>query len=201
MAFSHAPGEIGELSRRLRRLRPPLEIERRLDRVRVVGLRALTLNELAEQPDRDELEGCHHKQHAEHEQRTVADRAEAEEPENAQIGEDRGSGQTEKGAGCAEHMQRASGKARIQHDAEEIEAALQQAVEAILRSAELPCVVVDRDLADPVAAPVQQNRNEAVKLAVERQALKRFGPVCLEAAIEIVEPDPAQPADHCIEDS
>jgi hypothetical protein len=64
------------------------EVERGLDRVGMVGPRALALDELTQQSDRDELEGRHDQKHSEHQERPITDRAKSNEPEHAQIGQD-----------------------------------------------------------------------------------------------------------------
>ena len=201
MAFSHSTGDFGEPTRRRNSgLKLVFEVQGRLDRVGMIGPRALALDEFAKEPDRDELEGGHDQEHSEHQKRPVADRAESEDPENAKIGEDGSPGEAEDRSGGAEDMQRPCRETRVEHDAEEVEGPLEETVEAVFRTAELPRMMVDGDFADPVAAPVKQDRNEPVKFAIEREAFESFRAVGLEAAVEIVELDAAQAADHQIED-
>lgn len=165
-----------------------------------LAARALVLDELAQQPDRDELETGHHHEDTKQEQRPVSNRAGANCPENAQIGQNGEPDTAEQEGRPTEDMEGPRGVARVQHHAEEIEPALEQPSKPIFRLAELARPVIDRNFANGKPPPVKQNRNEPVQFAIEVQAVQRFSAVGLEAAIEIIQPHAGQLADDTVEE-
>lgn len=58
------------------------EIAQISDRIEPFGLCALALNKLTQQANCDELETCHHHEHAKEEQGTIADRPSVEQPKH-----------------------------------------------------------------------------------------------------------------------
>ena len=186
---------------RILEIRLLFQILRRTDGVAALLSRALPLYEFTKQPNGDKLKGGHHQQHAEKQKRPVADRSESRQPQYAQIGQDTGAGQTEYQTGTTEDVQRSCRKAGVQHDTEKIQSAFQQAADSIFRFTELTGVMGDRNFANAVAAPVQQNRNEPMQFTVKRQPFKRFGPIGLVTAVEIVQLHPAEATDNSVEDS
>ena len=76
---------------------------------------------------------------------------------------------------------------------EEIEEAAHVPLDAVVRAAVLARAMIDRELRDPVAAVVREHGDVAVELAVELHPLHDLGPVRLEAAVHVVQPDPRRP--------
>ena len=130
-------------------------------------------DELADEPERDELDADDDEQHAEREQRPVADRL-AGELEHGQVDEQRAcrcapSGEPEP----AEEVQRPVPVAPHERDREQVEEAAQVPLHPVARAAVLARPVVDGQLRDAEAAVVREHGDEAVQLAVDPQAARR----------------------------
>ena len=83
---------------------------------------------------------------------------------------------------------------------EQIEEAAHVPLDAVVRAAVLAGAMVDRQLRDPVAAVVREHGDVAVELAVELHPFHDLGPVGLEPAVHVVEPDAGDPARDGVED-
>src|SRR5207244_2424624 len=83
---------------------------------------------------------------------------------------------------------------------QEVEEATQVALDAVAGAAVLAWAVVHGQLGDAMAAVVGEHRDEAVQLAVEAQILEDLGPVSLQAAVEVVQPQARDAARHPVED-
>ena len=83
---------------------------------------------------------------------------------------------------------------------EQIEEAAHVPLDAVVRAAVLPGAMIDGQLRDPVAAVVREHGDVAVELAVELHPVHDLGPVGLEPAVHVVEPDPGDPARDGVED-
>ncbi len=158
------------------------------------------LDEFSKQADRDELKARHHHQYAQHQQGPIANRTGAHEPQNRKVGQDRKADPAEEESGPTKNMKRARRITRVEHHAEEVESALEQAAHSIFRFAVLASAVIDRDLTDPEALPMQDDGDETMKFAVQAQTGQCFRPVCFEAAIEVMKADTGQMPDNAIKD-
>src|SRR5690242_12850490 len=84
---------------------------------------------------------------------------------------------------------------------DEVEKALGKAAKAILGSTVLPPAMVDDQFTDLEAACVGQDRNEAVQFAIELHFPEDFGPVCLHAAVVVVQFHTGDAPDQPVEDA
>src|SRR4029453_12174647 len=91
-------------------------------------------------------------------------------------------------------------EARQEHHRHQIHHAAERSPPAVARAPEAAWSVLDLDLPDGVALPRGDDRNEAVQLAVDAHLVEHPAAVGLEAAVEIVELDPRNAADGCVEE-
>ena len=81
-----------------------------------------------------------------------------------------------------------------ERDGEQVEEAADVALHPVARAAVLARPVVDGQLRDAEAAVVREHGDEPVQLAVDAQAAHDLGSVGLEAAVEVVQPQPREAA-------
>ncbi len=84
-------------------------------------------------------------------------------------------------------------------DRQEVQKALDEAMDAVLGAAEPARPMVDDQFADPKAAGVGQHRNEAMQFAVDLDFAEDLGAIALHAAIVVVQPDAGQATDEVVE--
>ena len=144
-------------------------------------------------PDDDE-------QHAERQQRAMADRL-AGQLQHGQVDEQEHPDGSEQQADAAEEMQRPVPVAAHERDGEQIEEAADVALHPVARAPVLARAVVDRDLRDAEATVVGEHGDEAVQLPVDPEAVEHFRPIGLQAAVEIVQAQSREPAGDAVEDA
>ena len=127
--------------------------------------------ELGEQPERDELDADDDEQHAERQQRSVAD-ALSPEPEHGEVREDDEADRSHEQPDAAEEVQRPVPVAAHEGHAQQVEEAAEVALRPVARAAVLARAMVHGDLGDAKAAVRREDRDEAVELAVEAHALE-----------------------------
>src|SRR5262245_58100051 len=97
-------------------------------------------------------------------------------------------------------MLRSLAVARQEANGQQIEKALHEPLEAVLRNAVLPWAMVHGDFADDEAPRMGQHRNESVHLAVKTDFRENLAAVALEPAVVVVQANTGHPAHQEIED-
>ena len=87
-------------------------------------------------------------------------------------------------------MKRAVAVAAHERHGEEIEEASEVALDPVAGAPMLAGPVVDGELGHAEALVVREHRDVAVELSVDAQAAHDFGSIGLEAAVQIVHPEP-----------
>ena len=150
------------------------------------ALLVVARDHLADQAEREELHADDDEQHAEREQRPLADRV-AERTCGSSGRRAPRPDEAEQQAEPAEEVQRPVPVAAHERDGEQVEEPAQVALEPVARAAVLARAVVHRELGDAVALLVREHGDEAVQLAVEHEAVHDLGAVRLEAAVHVVQ--------------
>src|SRR5438046_3147588 len=114
------------------------------------SLLVLAREHLADQAEREELEADDDQEHAERQQRALADRV-AESLDDGQVDEDRDSEQAEDETESAEQMQRPVPVAADEGNGQQIQESADVALDAVARATVLARAVVDGQLGDPKA--------------------------------------------------
>jgi molybdopterin molybdotransferase len=163
-------------------------------------LLVLARHHLAEQSEREELEADDDEQYAEEEQRAMPDRL-TRGLQNGQVGEDDEADGAEQEAESSEQVQRPVPVPPDERHGEEVEEAAQVTLTAVAGSAVRSRAMLDGQLRDPVAAVVREHRQEAMQLSVDAEASEHLGSVCLQPAVEVVQPQSRDAARGEVEDS
>ena len=154
---------------------------------------------LAEEAEREQLDPDHDQQHAEQQQRPPADRLAAEDLDRGQVGGYHDADQHQHQADAAEQVQRPVLVAPDEQHGEQVEQPAPVARAPVARDAVPPRPVVDRQLRDPPATLVGQQRDVAVQLAVQLERARAIASVRLQPAVEVVQAQPGQPPGHRVE--
>ena len=146
-------------------------------------------DELADESDRYELHTDDDHGHTEECQGSLTDIGEPHEPLDGQPQIGHESNDRKQRSKEAEEVQRTLDVARGEHDREQVKEALEKSTRTKLAVAELPCMMLNRDLGNAEAFPVSQGGNVSMHLAIDLDRLDHVAPIRFESAIEVVKLD------------
>src|SRR3990172_8583801 len=155
-------------------------------------------DQLGEEPQRKELHADDDEQHAEREERAVADRL-AADLEHGEVDEDAGAEGEQQEAEPAEQVEGAVPVSAHERDGQQVEEAAYVALDPVARATVLARAVIDRELCDPEAAVVREHWDVAVQLAVQPQPADHLSAVRLEATVHVVQTQARQAAADPVE--
>ena len=89
-----------------------------------------------------------------------------------------------------QHVERPLAEARQEPHGQQVEKALDEPRDSVLRRSVPAAAMADLDLADAKPAGVRQHRDEAMQLAVDADLAEHLAAVELEAAVVVVERQP-----------
>src|SRR5437764_655803 len=176
-----------------------VDVELRL-RASAGGLFVLAREHLADQTEREELKTDHDQEHAEREQRALADRV-SQGLDDCQVDEDRKPGQAENEPEPAEKMQGPVPVTADERHREQSQESTDVALDAVARAPVFSRTMVDGELRDPEAPVLREYGDQTMQFAVQRHAANDLCPVRLQPAIHIVQPKSGDPPRHPVEDS
>src|SRR5690606_22684349 len=158
-------------------------------------------DDLADQPEADQLHTEGRENHPDDEDRLLRQPRLAAEFTHQRVDAERDSEQDRQHSEDAEEPERLLGEPRQEADREDVEDAPHVDADAVEAVAAALLAVTDLDLDDVEALPLRQHRQEAVHLPVDVDVLEDLVAHAADARVEVVEPDAHRDAQHPVEEA